>query len=301
MYDIIGDIHGHADKLKKLLEKLGYEKKSGYYKHPERIAIFVGDFIDRGPKIKETLSIVKRMTDEDSALAIMGNHEFNALCYFTKKPDGEYLRDQSEKNKNQMYETIKQFKGHENEWNIYFEWFRTLPVVLDSKDIRIIHACWDDEHVKNLGKIYFSDEFLIELFKNNDSDLFRAIDVSLKGKEDKIPNGYYILDEGNVKRHHNRVKWWLDPSQRTYNEYYFEEVKELTGTPVDINLVTTKKYYSGNEVPVIFGHYWLKDNEPKIQTNNVACVDYSVAKGKFLTAYRWSGERELKNENFVWV
>lgn len=56
-YDIIGDIHGHADELIRLLDKLGYKKSNGYYRHPvtERKAIFVGDFIDRGPKIRETL------------------------------------------------------------------------------------------------------------------------------------------------------------------------------------------------------------------------------------------------------
>ena len=32
-YDIIGDIHGHADALEKLLEKLGYQKHQGVYKH----------------------------------------------------------------------------------------------------------------------------------------------------------------------------------------------------------------------------------------------------------------------------
>jgi hypothetical protein len=31
----------------------------------------------------------------------------------------------------------------------------------------------------------------------------------------------------------------------------------------------------------------------------VACLDYSVAKGGFLCAYRWNGEQKLRNENFV--
>ena len=28
-YDIIGDIHGHADKLEQLLQKMGYKRKNG--------------------------------------------------------------------------------------------------------------------------------------------------------------------------------------------------------------------------------------------------------------------------------
>jgi hypothetical protein len=62
--DFIGDIHGYADQLKMLLEKLGYSKKNGYYSKENGIAIFVGDYIDRGPKIRETLKIVKNMKKE---------------------------------------------------------------------------------------------------------------------------------------------------------------------------------------------------------------------------------------------
>ena len=76
IFDIIGDIHGHADRLIQLLEELGYKNSNGNYRHTEteRKAIFVGDFIDRGPKIKQTLEIVKSMVDNDAAYAVLGNH-----------------------------------------------------------------------------------------------------------------------------------------------------------------------------------------------------------------------------------
>ena len=48
-YDIIGDIHGHADKLEAMLRTLGYRRTAGAWRHPDRQAIFVGDFVDRGP------------------------------------------------------------------------------------------------------------------------------------------------------------------------------------------------------------------------------------------------------------
>jgi hypothetical protein len=63
MHDLIGDIHGHADELQQLLGTLGYARQKGVYRHPERQAIFLGDFIDRGPKIRETLEIVRPMID----------------------------------------------------------------------------------------------------------------------------------------------------------------------------------------------------------------------------------------------
>ena len=60
MYDLIGDIHGHADCLVNLLEKLGYKKSGDVYHHPLRQVIFLGDFIGRGPKIREVLLIAKK-------------------------------------------------------------------------------------------------------------------------------------------------------------------------------------------------------------------------------------------------
>ena len=59
-YDVIGDIHGHSDELEVLLQKLGYIRANGVYSHPTgRKVVFVGDFIDRGPKIRETLHLVR--------------------------------------------------------------------------------------------------------------------------------------------------------------------------------------------------------------------------------------------------
>jgi len=70
MIDLIGDIHGHADKLEELLLKLDYKKINGAYSHRNRKVLFVGDYIDRGPKIRKTLEIVKSMVDCDNAIAL---------------------------------------------------------------------------------------------------------------------------------------------------------------------------------------------------------------------------------------
>ena len=97
-YDIIGDIHGHADHLTMLLESMDYKlTDQGYYNNNRKV-LFVGDYIDRGPKIRETLSIVKTMVDNGQAIALMGNHEYNAICYNTVGADGEYLRKHTVKN-----------------------------------------------------------------------------------------------------------------------------------------------------------------------------------------------------------
>ena len=81
MYDIIGDIHGHAAELKSLLTRMDYKETNGVWQHPSRKAIFVGDLIDSGPAIREVLQIVKNMVDHPKALVVMGNHEYNAIAY----------------------------------------------------------------------------------------------------------------------------------------------------------------------------------------------------------------------------
>ena len=70
MYDIIGDVHGHYTLLKKLLKTLGYEKKSAGYHHPERKPVFVGDFISRGPEIRQTIKLIRKMTEGKTVVII---------------------------------------------------------------------------------------------------------------------------------------------------------------------------------------------------------------------------------------
>jgi len=71
-YDLIGDIHGHADELEALLQHMGYRHVDGCYRHPERVVIFLGDFIDRGPKQRDVLRIVMPMVRDGGSLAVMG-------------------------------------------------------------------------------------------------------------------------------------------------------------------------------------------------------------------------------------
>ncbi len=76
-FDIIGDVHGCADELEALLATLGYARDdAGVWQHPAgRKAVFLGDLVDRGPRIPDVLRTVMAMVDAGSALAIAGNHD----------------------------------------------------------------------------------------------------------------------------------------------------------------------------------------------------------------------------------
>jgi calcineurin-like phosphoesterase family protein len=82
---------------------LGYADDGDRYWHPSRTVIFLGDFIDRGPRQREAVNIARAMVRRGTALAVMGNHEFNALAYHAPDPQrpGEYLRPHTDKNRQQ--------------------------------------------------------------------------------------------------------------------------------------------------------------------------------------------------------
>ncbi len=80
-FDIIGDIHGCFDELVQLLKELDYEistQSDGetIVAPPQgRKAIFVGDFVDRGPKVAEVLRLVMGMQKTGAAICVPGNHD----------------------------------------------------------------------------------------------------------------------------------------------------------------------------------------------------------------------------------
>ena len=59
--------------------------------------------------------------------------------------------------------------------------------------------------------------------------------------------------------------------------------------------------YPADATPFFIGHYWMRGTKPEFLAHNVACVDWSVAKGGLLRAYRWGGETALRESSFAWV
>lgn len=303
MIDLIGDIHGYAEKLEELLVKLGYSKSEGVYSHPERKVLFVGDYIDRGPQIRETLSIVKAMVDSDNAIALMGNHEYNAICFNFLKAEGGYLRKHLIKNIIQHYETLKQFQNRQKEYEDYIEWFKTLPLYYETETFRAVHGSWDNNHIQYLKQTLVNDRLtdgLIFQSVKKGTRLYNAIDCTLKGKEMEMPPGLYFTDKDGTKRTEIRIKWWEDPKQMTYKSMSVEPIENLPEIPLDLRALNSTDYYQRDEKKVFFGHCWLK-GAPSFYKANICCLDYSVAKNGKLVAYRLGNEKELKNENLIYV
>lgn len=300
-YDLIGDIHGHAKSLEALLDRLEYRQEDGVFRHPERKAIFLGDFIDTGPHQRQTLEIVRPMVESGHALAVMGNHEFNAMAYATPRDTNSHLRPRDEKNARQHAAFLAEYAVDSPDYQDIIDWFRTLPLWLDLGDLRVIHACWDRDIINELVNHYDGPRMTDHLLRQASTRgrwEYAAVETLLKGKEFPLPEGYQFQDRYGIPRHHIRIRWW-DREASTYRAKFLGSKAWETHIPDETIASEHEIDYGHLEPPVFLGHYWL-EGQPKPLASNVACLDYSVGRpGGNLVAYRWNGETTLHTESFI--
>jgi hypothetical protein len=118
----------------------------------------------------------------------------------------------------------------------------------------------------------------------------------LKGPELPLPDGRFFFDKDGHKRSEVRIRWW-DRKAVTFRDAALGMDGEEASLP---ELPIPTQYHYRDKKPVFFGHYWL-GGTPALYSDYAACLDFSVAKAGFLTAYRWSGEQKLSPRNLVWV
>lgn len=307
-YDLIGDVHGCAHALARLLEGLGYRRQGGIWRHPWRQVIFLGDIIDRGPHIREALHLVHDMVERDQALCIMGNHEFSALGWYMPAPPEsgrQFVRDHSPRYAMLLGETFRQFEQHQDEWRAFRDWFYELPLFLESERFRVVHACWDTEVIEQLrprlqdGCI---DPQLLREAGNEKGFTGRAIDRLLRGTNMPLPDGLTLTSEEGFVRTFFRTKFW-EENPRTYADVVFQPdaLPEEAARRLLTEQQKNRLFLYGPDEPLLFiGHYWRR-GRPKPIRHNLACLDYSAVKSGKLVAYRLDAENRLDPGKFVWV
>ena len=301
-YDLIGDIHGCADTLEALLQALDYTERHGVYEHAHRQVIFLGDFVDRGPKQRETLNVVRAMIEQRTALSVMGNHEFNAVSFATPCEDGDgFLRARNKKHTHQHQAFLDEYAGDPDGWRDVVEWFRTLPLWITVDGLRVVHAVWCPDTVDRLAKEHeacaLSHDGFLRASNEEGTWQFDAIELLLKGQEVELPPGVDYFDKDGNRRSAMRTRWW-DDTAATYREAYLGPPEHRDAVPTDPLPDKLPLAYGRDEPPVFVGHYW-QTGRPEPLAANVACLDYSVGKSGMLVAYRWDGEQELGAEKFV--
>jgi hypothetical protein len=315
MYDIIGDTHGHYDELHTLLNGMGYiyDAEAHRFSHPTRTALFVGDFIDAGTQNLKVINLVRNMTASGAAKAVMGNHDYNAVHYAMEDPDhpGEYFRKHNKDNAHQHSEFLKEVASDPALYGSIIDWVKTLPVYFEDGDLHIIHACWDGDAIdalKTLGAMNadgtLTDKGWLEGGRKG-TIIYKHLETLLKGPEERLPPGLQYADAYGQIRTKGRVKWWNE-SPKTYFDALSLPPKATFGNDPYIPAASGQEALRLREglkkiALVAFGHYWMHGKDPKPLSDHAICVDWSVAKGGMLAAYRYDGEKAFTAAKFYTV
>jgi serine/threonine protein phosphatase 1 len=149
----IGDIHGNLEALNLLLERIAPEK--------DDTIVFLGDYLDRGTRSKETVERVRTFVDDApcKAVALRGNHEDIWIECF-KEPNAGFLLPRS----NGCMDSFRSFTGaapleegqplRAEEFVQYLQvgswfpkdvidWFESLPLWYEDEHALFVHAGLD--------------------------------------------------------------------------------------------------------------------------------------------------------------
>jgi hypothetical protein len=168
--DIVGDIHGAVDRLRRLVDRLGYRKIGGRWSHPDRHRlVFLGDYADKGMRVAEAIELVRELCDARVACAIAGNHDTNAIAFCMRAADSgidpagawrsalsatpareSWVRPHESKNLDQHCRTLHL---DEAAYTDAIRWFATLPLWLELPGLRAVHAAWIPSAIAKIKSI----------------------------------------------------------------------------------------------------------------------------------------------------
>lgn len=150
-FDIIGDVHGCYPELLTLLAKLGFEVDkttsiptvSG---NSDRMLVFLGDLIDRGPDSLAVLELVMDLCKKGQALCIPGNHDEKLMRHLM----GHHVIPRGG-----IETSMAQLEGKDGHLlNRIKDFLLDLPtyLILDSGKLLISHAGLKEEHHGKSGR-----------------------------------------------------------------------------------------------------------------------------------------------------
>jgi len=182
----------------------------------------------------------------------------------------------------------------------WIDWFLTLPLWIETPSCRVVHACWDEASAATLRRALPDMRLTrpaVEMAYRKGDPLHEAIDIALKGPEARLPPGVTFTDKDGHVRDAIRTRWW-DPERTSYRDAYIgPDQADLPATSLPEAALRPLP-----DRPVFIGQYWL-DAETGIAplSPTVCCLDYSVARGGPLVAYRFDDEPVLSASRFVSV
>jgi hypothetical protein len=309
-YAIIGDVHGMLEPLEQLLQKLGFSQQQGIYQHPDTIAIFAGDLVDRGKHQRGVLELVRAMVEHGSAIAIMGNHEYNVISSYSINPltQQPFIKHDLHNQKHRRA-ILNDYPLEGKDTAEMINWLKNMPLFLKLDDLNVVHATWNDQMIERLkhytnqhGQLN-ADAWQEALTKG--TYLQEAIRILLKGASLPLPSTIKAEYPNTQLRKWYRISWWNNDISHWDNILCSpRDAKLFANTPLPTQFPFDEDY-DEQRSSLFFGHYWFKGT-PKPVKRNIACVDYSACRGGKLTAYIWQkadkpNEKGLRADRFISV
>lgn len=131
----IGDIHGHAKKLRKLLDEIPYDPSLD-------ILIFLGDYIDRGPASRHVIETVMTLwRQNERVVCLKGNHEQMLLDFINGADPLLFLFNGGRA----TLESYGYEEDHEGRYKIYMpyshiDFLNSLPCLVETDNYIFVHA-----------------------------------------------------------------------------------------------------------------------------------------------------------------
>ena len=154
-YIAITDIHGEYDKLQSVLSQIDIKN--------DDIFVFMGDYIDRGPKSKQVIDKIIEISSSYKTVCLIGSHEY-ALLH--AKEDDYY--DFLFKNYGGPA-TVKSYGSFENIFKIHGDFFKSLKFYYLTEKYLFVHAGinpdYDLEHQNEVDLVYIRGKFIYSKHK----------------------------------------------------------------------------------------------------------------------------------------
>lgn len=297
--DIVGDVHGEIDALRNLIAHLGYGHQG--LEHPaHRRLVFVGDLCDRGPDSPAVVQLVAELVNAGVAQCIVGNHELNVLRGEHKHGNAWITKPEHEENSHEYSCAV----ASPPQRSTFATFFRTLPLVLERSDLRVVHAAWDDEAVEIMRA---TDEDCITAFERFEQQANADLAKLLPLKQEALARHRHGLRDESYRMpslpdvgNYDEKKQTLNPVRRITSG-----LERATGTPFfatgEWRFCDRLKWWNeySDDTAVVFGHYWrlaaaaadISGGKPDLfaeyqidqwqgRKTNLYCVDFSVG-GRF--------------------
>lgn len=291
-HTVIPDIHADFERLQQSLKNASVNGQ----------ILFLGDFIDAGQSVEKpsdlrVLELVRNLISRKKALAVMGNHELNAILYHTTGKNGAPLRQHSQKNQKQHQSFIDEFGVGTERAQEWIDWFlKALPLWSEIDGLRLVHACWSDASIEEVRRRrpdgYLKPSDLREIA--DESTAFGlAVKSLVTGPEVQLPEGHTFHDFHGNERKEVRLAWWRAdaltwPEATLSVPDPFELPQEAMPTGIKSEI------YKADAQPVLVGHYKM-NGMPWIEHCKASSIDYPSTP----CVYHWSGGDRLNSSDLV--